>query len=206
MTFRTLRIFPLLLLVIVALPWRGAAAVEQTPSGIVEDLNGALITVMRNADQLGYQGRYDHLAPVLSAVFNFELMASISVGRHWRGLAPAQRQRLIDTFGRMSIATFAFRFDGFSGERFEVIGEQPAPRKSVLVRNRLIKSDGDAVEINYLLRRFDGRWRVIDIFLDAKYSEMAIKRSEYSAVVSNHGFDSLIQKLEEKLAAFAVGG
>ncbi len=205
MTSRRPRIFPLLLLVIAVLPWRSGSAVERTPSGIVEDLNGALIEVMRNADQLGYQGRYDHLAPVLSAAFNFELMARVSVGRHWRGLAPAQRRRLIDTFGRMSIATFAFRFDGFSGERFDVIGEEPAPRRSVLVRNRLTKGDGDAIEINYLLRNYGGRWRVVDIFLDAKYSEMAIKRSEYSAVVSNHGFDSLIQKLEEKLATYAVG-
>lgn len=205
MTSRTLRIFPLLLLVIAVLPWRVGAAAERTPSGIVEDLNGALIEVMRNADQLGYQGRYDHLAPVLSAAFNFEFMAGVSIGRHWRGLAPAQRERLIDTFSRMSIATFAFRFDGFSGERFDVIGEEPAPRKSVLVRNRLTKGDGDTIEINYLLRKIGGRWRVVDIFLDAKYSEMAIKRSEYSAVVSNHGFDSLIEKLEEKLAAFAVG-
>ncbi len=205
MVARILRFFPPLLLVMIVLPWPSVSAAERTPSEIVEDLNGALIEVMRNAGQLGYQGRYDHLAPVLSAAFNFELMARVSVGRHWRGLEPAQHQRLIDTFSRISIANFASRFDGFSGERFEVIGERSAPRKSVLVRNRLIKSDGDAVEINYLLRNFNGRWRVIDIFLDAKYSEMAIKRSEYSAVVSNHGFDILIQKLEAKLATYAAG-
>jgi phospholipid transport system substrate-binding protein len=126
-------------------------------------------------------------------------MASIAVGKYWTGLDTAQRRRLIDVFGRTSIATYAERFDGYGGEHFEVVEETQGPRDSVLVRNKLIKTDGDSVEINYLLREYDGRWRVVDVFLDAKYSEMALKRSEYTSVISNQGFDTLIQSLEDKL-------
>jgi phospholipid transport system substrate-binding protein len=197
-----------MLIAVLAMLWTPppAAAAEDAPRAIVERLNDTLLGVMREAETLGYQGRFDRLAPALSEAFDFPLMARASLGRHWKALDDAQRARLIELFARSSVATFAARFDGFSGERFEVLGEKQGPRKSILVRNRLVKSDGEAVEINYLLRRRKARWQVVDIFLDAKYSEMALKRSEYTAVVQNEGFDALLVRLEARLAELAAEG
>lgn len=188
----------------VPLPAPGAsAAAAPRPAELVADLNAVILEVMRNAEDLGYEGRYDRLAPLLSETFNFPQMARISAGGHWRSLSPDQRAKLTRSFGRMSIGTFANRFDGYSGERFEVVGEEPGPRGTVLVRNRLIKKTGEPVEINYLMKQYDGRWRVIDVYLESKYSELAIKRSEYTSVIANEGFDSLIQRIDDKLAEWA---
>ena len=178
-------------------------AATTSPSDVVARLNDTVLSVMQDAKPLGFQGRFDRLAPELLGAFNFHVMASIAVGKYWSELDTAQRRRLIDVFGRTSIATFADRFNGYSGERFEVVEEKQGPRDSVLVRNKLVKTAGDSVEINYLLREYDGRWRVVDVFLDAKYSEMALKRSEYTSVISNQGFDTLIQSLEDKLEQMA---
>ena len=184
-------------------PGVGRAA-EPTPSAIVERLNAVLIEVMQGAEALGFQGRYARLAPVLSATFDFPLMARISAGRHWRALDEATRGRFVEAFGKMSIATYAARFDGYGGERFEVLGEAPARRETVLVRNHLVKSDGEAVAIDYLLKAAEGRWRVVDVFLDGKYSELALKRSEYGSVIKNHGVEDLIRSLDEKAIELAA--
>ncbi len=195
-------------ILLLALGWPAprAAAAPEAPSDIVARLNQAILEVMREAETLGFAGRSERLAPVLNGAFNFPLMARISVGRHWRKLDAAQRERLTDLFARMSIATFAARFDGYSGERFEILGTEQAPRKSVLVRNNLVKANGKAVPINYLLKTARGRWRVVDVFLEAKYSELAMKRSEYSSVIRSEGFDGLIRSLEQKIAELAAGG
>ncbi len=181
-----------------------ARAAEPTPFAIVERLNAVLIEVMQGAEALGFEGPYERLAPVLTATFNFPRMARISAGRHWRALDEATRGRLIEAFGNMSIATYAARFDGYGGERFEVLGEAPARRKTILVRNHLVKSDGEAVAIDYLLKAAQGRWRVVDVFLDGKYSELALKRSEYGSVIKNHGVEVLIRSLDEKAAKLAA--
>jgi phospholipid transport system substrate-binding protein len=180
-----------------------ARAAMGSPSDVVARLNDTLLSVMREAELLGFQGRFDRLAPELIGAFNFQAMASIAAGRHWSTLDTTQRKRLIDVFGRTSIATFAKRFDGYSGEVFEIVEESPGPRGSTLVRNKLIKGDGESIEINYLLRVFHDRWRVVDVFLDAKYSEMALTRSEYTSVIANQGFDTLIRDLEDKLQRMA---
>ncbi len=87
-----------------------------------------------------------------------------------------------------------------------MLGEKPAPRQAILVRNRLIKSDGEPVEINYLLKTAEGRWRVVDVFLDGKYSELAMKRSEYTSVIKNADFETLIRSLDEKIVKLAAEG
>lgn len=185
---------------VMALGWVTSGAAADSPSEIIGELNAVLLEVMGDAESLGFDGRYERLAPLFSRVFHFPLMARVAVGRHWEGLSATERGRLIDSFGRMSVATFASRFDGYSGERFEVLGERPAPRDSILVENRLVKATGESVAINYLLRDFDGEWRVIDIYLDAKYSELAMKRSEYTSVIGRRGFDDLIRLLDDKIA------
>ena len=57
-----------------------------------------------------------------------------------------------------------------------------------------------------LLRPGTNGWRVVDVFLDAKYSELAMKRSEYSSVFDREGFEGLVSILEAKIAKLADEG
>jgi phospholipid transport system substrate-binding protein len=45
---------------------------------------------------------------------------------------------------------------------------------------------------------------VIDVYLDGKYSELALKRSEYGSVIKNDGIQALIRRLDEKAAQLAA--
>lgn len=203
MALSAARALPALFFVLFLTSPAGAA---KSPSGPVHELNNALLKAMKNADTLGFEGRYKLLAPVLTRVFIFPVMARIATGRSWRKLTAGQRDRLTGAFARNSIATFASRFNGYSGERFEVVGERPALRGAFLVENRIVKASGEIVPINYLLRKFDGNWRIVDIFLKAQFSELAIKRSEYRSIIKRQGAEGLIQKLNEKLARLKSNG
>ncbi|MDH3472698.1 MAG: ABC transporter substrate-binding protein [Rhodospirillales bacterium] len=183
---------------------RVAAAAEEAPRTVAEKLDAGLLEAMKNAKTLGYDGRYRTLEPVLAETFDFPFMARVSVGRHWRKMSEAEQARLVKVFARLSIATFAARFDGYGGETFEIAGEEPQPRGAVLVLNRLIKTNGKAVGINLLMREGEAGWRIIDVFLDAKFSELATKRSEYTAVIERDGFPGLLEAMEKKIANFAA--
>ncbi len=174
-----------------------ASAQQETPTATVERLNDILLQVMQEADQLGYEGRYETLQPVLSEVYNFPVMAQIVVGRtNWRSLSEAQQQELVDAFTRMSIATFAARFDGYSGQSFEVVDAEPAPRGGVLVRSQLVRPEDEPVQLNYVLREFGDRWRILDVLLNGSFSEMSRQRAEFTSVLRNEGFEELISEIE----------
>ena len=183
-----------------------AGAAGEPPRAVAERLDAAILEAMRNAEALGYQGRYELLAPVLEQAFDFPYMARVSIGRYWRKMDEARRARMVGAFTRLSIATFAARFNGYGGETIQILGEEEQPRGAILVVNHLVKTDGDPVAIDFLMREDEGRWRVVDVFLDAKYSELAIKRAEYTTVYQRDGFDRLIEIMEAKIAELAAGG
>jgi phospholipid transport system substrate-binding protein len=175
------------------------------PQQVIERLNAALLHVMRNAADLGYQGRYQELEPVLKASYDFPFMIRIAVGPAWREVAEDQRGRLTELFTEMSIATYAARFDA-DGARFEILGEAPAPRDTVLVHSRIVPPDDDPVELSYLMKQFDGDWRIIDVLLDARYSELARQRAEFAAVLRAGGVPDLVATLERKVAQLTAEG
>ena len=57
--------------------------------------------------------------------------------------------------------------------------------------------------LNYLTRPRDGEWRIIDVFLDARFSELARMRADYTAVIKRQGFDSLIETIEAKIVGMS---
>lgn len=176
-----------------------ADARSDSPQTTIQQFNDALLSVMQNAETLKFQGRYDKLRPVLRESFDLPYMAQFSAGSHWRELSEAQRQTLVDLFTRLWVSTYADRFNAYSGEAFEVVGTEDTPRETKLVRTNIVKSDGEKVSLNYLMRKNGNGWAVIDIFLRGKFSELAKQRSEYTSVLKREGLDGLVAKVDQKV-------
>lgn len=179
-----------------------------TPAGdgaapVVEHLHEALLGVMKDAQTLGYDGRYQQLAPVIHVRFDLPFMAEKSVGRHWKGATEQERQALVETFSRFTVANFAGRFDGFSGQSFRTLGVEASTHGTVLVRTHLDEPGEEGVALDYRLRPVDGGWRIIDIYLNGTVSELALRRSEYSALIQREGFQALLVKLAARIDELA---
>ena len=176
------------------------------PAGdIIGKLNTVFIDVMQNAKALGYEGRYKKLEPVLAEAYDFAEMTRVTTGRHWRSLTDDQKKQVIAAFHDLSIATFAARFNGFGGEHFEILGEEPAPAGSVRVNNQIVPANGAPIRIDYLLRQNGGQWRIIDVYLKSSVSELAVRRAEFSDILAKSGVDGLIADLKAKVAKLRNG-
>ena len=120
-----LKILLLAFLLSAMIPISPASSVEPGgPDQAVETLHGEMLYVMKNAERLGFWGRYEHLAPVIKDLFDFPFMARIVVGRYWAAFSDHERALFVRTFTRLSIATYASRLDGYSGERFRMVSEE----------------------------------------------------------------------------------
>lgn len=190
----------LALLVAGLAPARAAGETE-----VIQRLDDTLLDVMQNADSLGFSGRYERLEPVLNELFDFPAMAQLGLARYWADLVPEDRGRVVEAFARMSIATFAARFDGFNGQSFEIVGTSPGPRSLVLVKTMLHRPADEAVELTYVMRDTPTGPRVIDVLSAGKFSELARQRAEMSAVYGREGLEGLIASLQAKARELAGG-
>src|SRR4051794_24618968 len=147
----------------------------------------ALLGVMKDAERLGVRGRYDRLAPVIRATFDLPAMTRIAVGLDWNAIPADQQAMLVDAFSRMTIATYASRFDGYSGERFEVEPATETRNTGRIVRTRLVPSTGVPITLDYLMRGSGNEWKIVDVYLVGMISELATRRSEFLAILRSGG-------------------
>lgn len=173
------------------------AAGENDPVVPIEGLYRTLLETMQQAKKLGVKGRFDKLAPVLSNTYDIAGMAKKAVGPTWDTLQEQQQTALLEAFTRLLVANYANRFDGYSGETFEItqIANQASDK---LVMTQIVQSNGKAIPLNYVMRKEQGGWRVIDLYLEGTISELASRRAEFSSILRKGGANALISSLRQQ--------
>jgi phospholipid transport system substrate-binding protein len=174
------------------------------PQSNVRGFYDALLTTMRNGPTLGQSGRYARLAPVVDRVFDVPSMTRLAIGSSWAALSPAQQQQLVEAFRHYIAATYADRFDSYSGQQLQVTGERPN-NGDVVVQTKIVKSDGDTTTLDYLMRQNQGSWQVSDVYLDGTISQVAIQRSEFYSILRRDGVDGLVMALNRKVDLLGRG-
>jgi phospholipid transport system substrate-binding protein len=153
---------------------------------------------MKQAKELGVKGRYDKLSPVLAKTYDLPLMTRIAVGQNWAALTPEQQKAVVAAFTRMTTATYASRFDGFSGEQFVILQTVDQKNGDKIVKTQIIQSNGKPVALSYLVRNTGSDWRIIDVYLNGTISELANRRAEFGAVLKSGGVDALVSSLNKQ--------
>ena len=186
----------ILMLTVAALTPR--AATGSDPQEVVRGFYGVLLTNMRDGRILGASGRFARLAPAVDRIFDIPAMTRLAVGTAWTKLDVAEQQRLIDAFRHYVAATYADQFDTYSGEQLQVTGERPHGA-DVVVQTRIVKANGEATRLDYLMRQDQGGAHVSDVYFDGSISQLAVHRSEFHSILQREGIDGLVLALNRKV-------
>jgi phospholipid transport system substrate-binding protein len=168
------------------------------PSGVIQGFYAQLLDTMKQAATLGVKGRYQKLEPVIFSTCDVPFMAKLTIGSAiWTGLTADKKQQAAKAYGRYLTAVYATRFDGYSGEKFEVLAEQKITR-GMLVKSRIVKSNGETVTINFMVHDNEIGWQIRDVYETGTISELATQRSDFSQILRTGGIDGLIAALNKK--------
>jgi phospholipid transport system substrate-binding protein len=192
----------LLVFICVALSTINGKAENSEPAEVINNFNAALMDSMKGAKELGYSGRYKILEPVIKDSYALSFMASISVGKYWKNLTEKERSLFLETYTDWTIATYAGRFNDYSGENFEVTSESKPVQNIVTVISKLTQPGKENIDFYYQLRKVEGKWRIVDIQISG-VSQLALTRSQFVSEIKNKGFDSLISTLKNKIRDFS---
>ncbi|MDR3439650.1 ABC transporter substrate-binding protein [Telmatospirillum sp.] len=197
------RIAVFLLSLLLAVPFQ-AHADDSSPRIVVQNLCGGLLQSMKQAAQLGFQGRADKLTKVVTDSYDMPAATKATLGTSFAKLSADEAHQLTDAFTRFSIASYADQFDGWDGEAFEVGDPRPSTDGTVIVPSRIVNKAGQGTEIDYLLHQNGDRWQIVDVLLDGTISQTAVRRSEFVSIFRRDGFPGLIGMLNQKIAAMAA--
>ena len=184
--------------VLLWLSFPGSAGEMDGAGATVDVFHGKLLSVMQRAEELGYQGRYRELEPLISDCFDFPLITDVILSRYRDRLDALQRAEFTRIFSLLSTATYASRFNGYDGEEFLEISRVPLRKGRVLIKTELRRPAGDPVSLDYLLHEKQGKWYIISVSANG-VNDLSLKRAEYAAVIKEKGYNGLVTEILSKI-------
>ncbi|MGR9115894.1 MAG: ABC transporter substrate-binding protein [Gammaproteobacteria bacterium] len=174
------------------------AVQANTAREVVENFQSELIDVMKNGKALGYDGRFQQLYGPVTESHDLVKIVRIVIGREWEHLSDEQQAKLVDVFSRLSVASYAHNFKEFADESFRFEGEEETARGGMIVHTYMVIPGDKDVKFDYMLKKKGNTWKIINIIANG-VSDLALKRSEYTAIMKREGFDALVAKISEKI-------
>ena len=170
----------------------------------VDDLQSGMLGILKKTSGEPFDKRVDALCPVLEARVDVKLQSAMAIGRSvWDSWSEDQRTTYVGKFKQYLCAIYASRFKSFTGQTLVVTGQRDGPAGSVIVNSEVRIPDEASIPIDYVMRKTGDSWKVSDLYLGGRISEVALRRSEFANVLRTEGFDGLMKAIEAKTAAQA---
>ena len=193
----------ILLAGVLAAPSAWAITPTDGPAAPIQALLDALLKSMKAGDSAPFPQRYKALAPAVEAAFDIPATLQAAVGPRWSSFTAAQQAPLLDAFRTFTIARYVENFDGFGGEKLEVL---PGARQSgadQIIPTHIVPARGDTVRIDYVMRQTPQGWRAVDVLLNGTISQVAVQRSDFRALIASGGPEALTASLREKIGTMS---
>jgi phospholipid transport system substrate-binding protein len=138
----------------------------------------------------------ERLEALLTEHADFPTISKLVMARNWKLLSAEEQTEFSLLFRKYLTATYGRNVDSYSDETVKITGSRDEARGDVTVQSKVMRS-GDDILVDYRLRQFDGKWRIIDVVAE-RISMVSNLRSQFQEVVSQGGTKKLIALLREK--------
>ncbi|TNE41001.1 MAG: hypothetical protein EP347_02785 [Alphaproteobacteria bacterium] len=192
--------------------WSHGAAVAEveaeglsSPEATIAGFNAAIVEAINTPEEAGFDVRQAIMRDAVGEAFDMPVLARRTMSRTvWSSWSSDQKRLYVETLQSYQAAVLADRFKPGADVTFEIDGVENSVQGTKLVKTRILRPDDEDVKLNYLTAHREALWRVVDIYLNSTISEVAMRRSEYSAIVAEQGFDGLIAALNAQIEAIVM--
>jgi phospholipid transport system substrate-binding protein len=145
------------------------------------------------------------VANVLLPNFDIEYAARLVLGQNWRTATPEQRKRFVDAFYHTLLRNYGTALADFTADRFVILPYKGDPADTMAtVRTEVKRSSGQAVPVNFSLRKTDGVWKAWDVVIEG-ISYVKSFRTDFGSEIQQKGLDEVINRLETQGKAGPAG-
>ncbi|MEZ5935389.1 MAG: ABC transporter substrate-binding protein [Alphaproteobacteria bacterium] len=170
---------------------------EKIIASLVDDIWQAL-----RQDDLTDAERIRAIGEAIGRNADTELLGRLALGRLWRQLSVAQRQRYADHFPGYITRALASQLvaaagdvDGTLDDHVQLRGSEAAGKGDIIVHSKIIPTEGQPAAVDWRLRNVEGTLSIIDLLIDG-VSLLVTKRSEFAAVVEQGSIEDLLAELK----------
>jgi len=148
-----------------------AASVQGSPSKLVLDNSTRILTTLESRRAEFTRNRSalrQFVSGEFNTMFDRDYAARQVLGRHGRGASDADVKGFADALADNLMQRYGSSLLDFNTQlRVRVKSETPLPRGlGVKVSSEMLRSGGDAIPVDYLMRQSGGQWKVFDVMVE----------------------------------------
>ena len=188
----------------------GAVATQPAAAGAPSDqLKGQIDRVLKLLDDS--ELKKEHKAKdrrvavrkVANDIFDFGETARRSLGRHWQGRTPAEREEFVQLFSDLLERSYISRVELYGGEKIHYAGDT-IEGDQAKVQTKLLTKSGSDIPIEYRMHRKGDRWLVYDVVIEG-VSLVANYRTQFNKIIRTTSYQELVRKMKTKQEELASG-
>ncbi|MDH3357173.1 MAG: ABC transporter substrate-binding protein [Desulfobacteraceae bacterium] len=154
----------------------------------------ATIAVLQKKD-LDTQKKNEQLVAIVTPMFDFQLMAKLSLGRkYWPGLSEEKKGEFTDLFIKRLRASYLEKISLYTDEK--VFFKTPVQDKRKVSIPTEIISNNNRISMIYKMYKSKKDWKIYDVEIEG-ISIISTYRSQFDQVLSKGTMDELLQRLEK---------
>ena len=166
---------------------------KSTAKELLESRIEAAIAALHKKD-LDQQEKNKQVVEIVTPIFNFPLMAKLSLGRkYWPGLTKEKRQRFTELFTKRLKETYLGKLTLYTDQT--VVYKTPVQvKRKIRIPTELVSKD-NKISMLYKFHKSKHSWMIYDIEVQG-VSIISTYRSQFDQVLSKGTIDELLLKLE----------
>lgn len=154
----------------------------------------AFVSVLQN-ENLNQQDRDNRIIEVVNEVFDFQIMAKLSLGKkYWPSLSKEQKGAFTDLFMKRLRESYLDKLDLYGDEK--VVYEKPKHVKKKIHMPTYLISKDKKFSMLYKFYKSKKGWKIYDIEIEG-VSIIQTYRSQFDGVLRDGTIDSLLEKLKQ---------
>jgi len=138
------------------------------------------------------------LDKAIATIFDYNEMAKLSLGVHWRDRSSAERQEFIKLFKTLLENSYADKIESYNNEKISY-QKETVEGDTAEVKSKIVTAKREEFTLDYRLKKDGGKWMVCDVVIEG-VSLVANYRSQFNRIVRSQGYDALVKKLKDKSA------
>lgn len=173
-----------------------AASAQGGPQAFLQSIDKSIKPLLENAS-----ANEAKIIKIVNQMLDFKTLCKDSLGKHWEGKTDAQRKDFEDTLHALIEKNVVTRLKDTKNHKISYESEQVEGKNATVVT---IVADGSGpravqTEISYKMQKRGKKWVVVDMVTDG-VSLVSNYRSQFNKIITNDGWDVMMQKMRDKLA------
>jgi len=166
----------------------------------ISTIDSVILTVQNKT--FSKEERNSKIVDLLTPMFDFELMAKLSLGKRWKTLSSSDRSKFVTLYVKRMKKSYSSKLDAYSDEKIEITSIKQSKSNRIQIVSNLISKE-NKLEISYKFWKpkkqkiEKNKWLIYDVVI-LGISILKTDKAQFREFLQTKTIEDLMSELDKK--------